>query len=76
MRGGILYARTNEKTAMLYRPAGPCVSGQRSTTRNIPILYGNSPKKTLEGNVLQGPGLYVSGSETEVGLVLEIILYL
>ena len=33
-------------------------------------------KRTLEDNVLQGPGLYVSGSETEVGLVLEIILYL
>ena len=33
-------------------------------------------KRTLEGNILQGPGLYVSGSETEVGLVLEIILYL
>ena len=33
-------------------------------------------KRTLEGNILQGPGLYVSGSKTEVGLVLEIILYL
>ena len=33
-------------------------------------------KRTLEGNILQDPGLYVSGSETEVGLVLEIILYL
>jgi hypothetical protein len=45
MRGGILYARTNEKKAMLYGSAGPCVGRKRSTTQNMPKIVQPWPIK-------------------------------
>ena len=76
MRGGILYARTTEKSHAVRVCRPMCEQAEENHSQIFQLYTVIRQKRTLEDNILQGPGLYVSGSETEVGLVLEIILYL